>query len=60
MIPFDANGAFRRIPESNQLRRFAIRGATATLATSGLGLAVQVVADQARRVRRLTPSRSDA
>ena len=43
MIPFDASGAFRIIPESNQLRRAAIRGGTATVSASGLGLVVQVV-----------------
>jgi len=55
MIPFDASGAFRRIPESNQLRRFTIRGATATLSTSGLGLAVQVVGT-VTLARLLTPA----
>jgi hypothetical protein len=43
MSAFDASGAFRIIPESNQLRRAAIRGGTAAVSASGLGLLVQVV-----------------
>jgi O-antigen/teichoic acid export membrane protein len=55
MIPFDARGAFRHIPESNKLRRLAIRGATATVFASGLALAVQVVST-VTLARLLTPS----
>jgi PST family polysaccharide transporter len=55
MIPFDASGAFRRILETNQLRRVAIRGATATVSASGLGLAVQVVST-VMLARLLTPA----
>jgi PST family polysaccharide transporter len=54
MIPFDASGAFRRIPESSQLRCVAIRGATATVSASGLALAVQVISTVAL-ARLLTP-----
>src|SRR5215467_6803345 len=55
MILFDASGSFRRIPESNQLRRLAIRGATATVSASGLALAVQVISTVAL-ARLLTPA----
>jgi PST family polysaccharide transporter len=43
MIPFDARGSFRPAAEESELRRLAIRGATATVSASGLGLAVQVL-----------------
>jgi len=43
MIPFDARGAFCPAAEESELRRQAIRGATATVSASGLGLAVQVL-----------------
>src|SRR5215813_14080144 len=55
MIPFDASGEFRRIPESKQLRRLAIRGATATVSASGLALAAQVVST-VTLARLLTPA----
>lgn len=42
MKPFDANGAFR--PATGGLRRLAIRGTAASLFSSGMGLAIQVIA----------------
>jgi PST family polysaccharide transporter len=39
--PFDATGAFR--PPENAIRRLAVRGAGATIFSSGLGVAIQIV-----------------
>jgi O-antigen/teichoic acid export membrane protein len=40
---FDANGRFRPAAEQSGLRRLAVRGAGATVFSSGLGLGVQMV-----------------
>jgi PST family polysaccharide transporter len=52
--PFDASGAFLPNVEGNQVRRLALRGASATLASSGLGLAIQVISTMVL-ARLLTP-----
>jgi PST family polysaccharide transporter len=43
MIPFDARGVFHPTAVDKELPRFAVRGAAATILSSGVGLAVQVV-----------------
>src|SRR5216684_5111054 len=43
MIPFDASGAFHPVAEGRELRRFAIRGAAATVSAAALSLALRVV-----------------
>jgi O-antigen/teichoic acid export membrane protein len=43
MIPFDASGAFRPVAEGIELRRLAVRGATATLSAAAVLLALRVV-----------------
>ncbi len=44
MKPFDSNGDFRaQVTEASALRRLAVRGAGATMASQGIGLAVQIV-----------------
>jgi PST family polysaccharide transporter len=43
MIPFDASGAFRPIAGSSELRRLAVRSATATVSATGLSFATQVI-----------------
>src|ERR1017187_4474950 len=42
--PFDSSGAFRTAVDLGEVQRLAIRGAGVTVACSGLGLAVQVIA----------------
>ncbi|MGO9305296.1 MAG: oligosaccharide flippase family protein, partial [Candidatus Korobacteraceae bacterium] len=42
MKPFDANGVFRSNVHGNHVRRLAVRGAGATLASSSLGLVIQI------------------
>ena len=44
MRPFDASGAFHPVGEGGELRRLAVRGAGVTVFSSGLALAVQIVA----------------
>jgi O-antigen/teichoic acid export membrane protein len=55
MIPFDASGSFRPIVDGSELRRFAIRGAAATVSASGLALAAQVIST-VMLARLLTPA----
>jgi PST family polysaccharide transporter len=43
MIPFDANGVFRPRAGGHELRRFAVRGAAATVSASALALVAQVI-----------------
>jgi PST family polysaccharide transporter len=43
MIPFDASGAFHPVAEGRELRRLAVRGATASLSGQGIGFASQLV-----------------
>ena len=54
MKPFDADGRFRPDPETDGLRRLAVRGAGVTVFSSGLGLAFQVIAT-VTLARLLTP-----
>jgi len=42
--PFETDGAFRSVAEGGTLRRLAVRGAGITVFSSGLGLAVQIIA----------------
>ena len=55
MIPFDSSGAFRPKTPGHELRRLAVRGATATVSASGLSLAVQVISTVVL-ARLLTPA----
>jgi PST family polysaccharide transporter len=43
MIPFDASGSFHPVVQGQELRRFAIRGAAASVSAQGLSLAVAVI-----------------
>lgn len=54
MKPFDASGAFLPNVDGDQVRRLAIRGASATLASSGVGLAIQIISTMVL-ARLLTP-----
>lgn len=42
--PFDSSGSFRTTLDGGEVRRLAIRGAGVTVASSGLGLAIQIIA----------------
>jgi PST family polysaccharide transporter len=55
MIPFDATGAFHPGNGGHELRRLAVRGATATVSASALGLGAQVISTVIL-ARLLTPS----
>ena len=44
MRPFDATGAFRPFVDGDEVQRLAIRGAGVTVFSSGLGLAIQILA----------------
>lgn len=55
MKPFDEHGRFRPSADGDELRRLAVRGAGATLLSSGTALVVQVVATVVL-ARLLTPS----
>ncbi len=55
MKPFDAKGAFRPSVNDGEVRRLAIRGASVTVFSGGVGLAVQVIATVVL-VRLLTPA----
>lgn len=54
MRAFDAKGAFLRNVEGDQVRGLAVRGATATLASSAVGLAIQIISTMVL-ARLLTP-----
>ena len=43
MKPFDENGAFRPVVDSDGLRRLAVRGAGVTVLSNGLGFALQMI-----------------
>jgi O-antigen/teichoic acid export membrane protein/glycosyltransferase involved in cell wall biosynthesis len=53
--PFDASGAFHPSVRDGEVRRLAIRGASVTVFSGGLGLAVQVIGTVIL-VRLLTPA----
>jgi O-antigen/teichoic acid export membrane protein len=44
LTPFDGTGTFRAACDGGQVQRLAIRGAGVTVASSGIGLAIQIVA----------------
>jgi O-antigen/teichoic acid export membrane protein len=53
--PFDENGSFRAVVESDGMRRHAVRSAGVTVFAQGLGFAVQMIATVAL-ARLLTPA----
>ena len=54
MKPFDASGAFLSNVDADQVAGFALRGASATLGSSALGLAIQIISTMVL-ARLLTP-----
>jgi len=54
MKAFDASGTFLPSVEGNQVRRLAVRGAGATLASSAVGLTIQIISTMVL-ARLLTP-----